>query len=806
MIGMRRMAGAVRLLARRRWIGSARLVLAGLCISGALSGCGQAQEGVLELAEARFLKSDEPQPPSDLAPWKKQWLPDDWSENRPGASGLAWYRFTVAMPAQPQGDYAFYLTATLSNSQLFVNGVLAGQSGELAGLPPGRWEPVQLFVVPGALLRQGDNVIDLRINVPPGRDGGIGTALFGPYEPLYARQLQDQFGHTIGPAAASLTTLALGFFVLILWFRIRSDREYFIFAIGTIIWGLHTAATLMPRDLLPPPHFAVWWNVAYVLWVMMLCIFCVRFARAEWPRYEKGVLLYAAATVPLLYLAASADLLYPVAAALRLGAIAAALVALYAVIGNALRTRDALSWILLATGAGAAFFGIHDWMAAQDTDNLRPMYLVPYLALFFLTLVGWIMIDRFVKTLREYEALNVELEQRVEEKSRALAIEVDLQAEARRDAEAANVAKSRFLAAASHDLRQPLHALGLFASALNQRTQDAESRELTGRINQSIAALESLFSEVLDVSRLDAGAVTVNLQPVALQPMFERIANDLSSAAEEKNLALRFVPTARLVRSDPIHLERILRNLVANAIRYTASGGILVGVRPRSGALVLEVRDAGIGIAEEHQARVFDEFYQVGNVERDRRQGLGLGLSIVKRLCDLMGHGLALSSAPGRGTAFRITLAPAEAVPANEDVFAGPPAAAALQGARIVVIDDEPDVRDSMAALLGSWGSKVFAFANAEDALAAPPEGTRPALLVVDYRLRAGTTGLEAARLLREAWGADIPVLLVSGESSADELARIKASGFPLLHKPVPPAKLKSLLLHLLDVSSRHAR
>jgi signal transduction histidine kinase len=729
MIGMRRIEGVVRgarRLARRRCPALPRLPLAGLFIAAALCACTPVEGDEQELRQARFLADDAPRPPADAAPWKAQALPDDWSESRAGRDGFAWYRFEVALPAPATRDHAFYLTATLSNSQLFVNGVLAGQSGELQGIPPGRWEPVQLFVVPAGLLAAGDNRLDLRIFVPRGRDGGIGIALFGPYEPLYARQLRDEFGHAIGPAAASLTTLALGFFVLILWLRIRSDREYFIFAVGTILWGLHTAATLMPRDLLPPPHFAVWWNVAYVLWVVMLCVFCVRFARAKWPRYEKGVFAYAAAAVPVLYAAAAVDLLHPVAAVLRLGAIGAALGALYAVIGNALRQRDALSWILLATGAGAAYFGIHDWLAAQDPANLRPMYLVPYLALFFLTLVGWIMIDRFVKTLRQYEALNAELEQRVAEKSRALAIEVELQAEARRDAENANIAKSRFLAAASHDLRQPLHALGLFASALNQRTQDAESRELTGRINQSIEALESLFSEVLDVSRLDAGAVGVNLQAVQLQPLFDRIANDLSSAAEEKNLALRFVPTARLVRSDPVLLERILRNLVANAIRYTEAGGILVGLRPRAGRLVLEVRDAGIGIAAEHQARVFDEFYQVGNVERDRRQGLGLGLSIVKRLCDLLGHGLELASAPGRGTVVRIALEAAQAEPANDEVFAVPVIANSLKGARIVVIDDEVDVRDSMLALLGSWGCEAAAFPTAEEALAAGRGGAPP--------------------------------------------------------------------------------
>ncbi len=737
------------------------LAAAGLLALFALGACGTRPAEVVELAQARFVASADMQPPPEDAPWKAQPLPDDWRASRPGASGSGWYRFTVVVPRPEGRDFGFYLTATLSNGQLFANGVLAGQSGELRGDPPERWEAVQLLAVPGSLLRAGENTLDLRIHVPPGSAGGIGPALFGPWSALYPRQLADQFGHTIGPTAASLTLLALGGFILILWIRIRDDVEYLVFAAATILWGLHTAVTLLPHAPLPAPHFAIWWNAVYVLWVVLLCIFCVRFTRMRWPRYERLALGYAAACVPALYAAAAAGVLGPAAAAARLGAIAAAAAALLAVIDNALRKRDTVSWMLLATAAVAAVVGARDWLAAQDPANLRPMYLVPYVALAFFAFVGWIMIDRFAGTLAEYAKLNVELERRVAEKSAALEVEARRQAEARREAESANLAKSRFLAAASHDLRQPLHALGLFASALNQRTQDAESRELTGRINDSIAALESLFSEVLDVSRLDAGAVKADPHAVALQPLFDRLANDLAPSAEEKNLALRFVPTSRAVRSDPVLLDRIVRNLVANAIRYTERGGILVGVRRRAGSLVLEVRDSGIGIPPEHQARVFEEFYQVGNAERDRRQGLGLGLSIVKRLCDLLGHGISLSSAPGRGTTFRIALGEAAEAPAPATASVAAVADGSFAGQRIVVVDDDVDARDGMAAVLRAWGCDVIAVAAPDEARRKIGSGPPPALLIVDYRLAADTTGLEAARSLRLAWGGEVPVVIV---------------------------------------------
>ncbi len=768
-----------------------------LATATVLAACAPETADQQVFSRAGFLASTEAAPPPDAAPWADQRLADYWEDSHPGRYGFAWYRFELAAPPPGRGDFGFYLTETLSNAQLFVNGAFAGQSGDLTGETPRRWEAVQLFAVPRALLKPGRNVLHLRVFVPAGAPGGIGPAIFGPHEGLYLRSLRDQVGHTIGPAVASLTILVLGLIILVLWLRARNDRNYVLFAVATTLWGAHTTLTLLPRAPLPPPHYEVLWNAMYVTWVALLCIFCIRFARARWPLYERAAIAYAILSVPAMYAGEAFGQLMNTAAGVRLGAILIALAGVYALVGNALRTRDTLSWILLATGAVAAVLGVHDWVASQDPGTLRPMYLVPYLALFFIALIGWIMIDQFVRTLRQYEQLNVELERRVQEKSAALEVEAARQAEARREAESANLAKSRFLAAASHDLRQPLHALGLFATALDERARDPGSRELVGRINQSVGALESLFNQVLDVSRLDAGAVTAEPRPVALQPVFDRVENDLSSDAEEKGLALRFVPTARAVRTDPVLFERVLRNLVSNAIRYTARGGVLVGLRKDGQRLALEVRDSGIGIAPEEQARVFEEFYQSGNPGRDRRQGLGLGLAIVKRLCDLLGHEIHLESRPGRGTVFRVGLEPCAPPAATGD--AAETAAAPLAGARVVVIDDERDVRDSMGAILTTWGCRVSLFATIGEAREAIGADDRPDLLIVDYRLKGEATGLDAAREFEAAWGDRTRVLIVSGESSAPELARIGASGYPLLHKPVPPARLRSLLAHLLS-------
>ena len=779
--------------------------LGALAFASLLSACAIDASDQQRLDRAGFLASDEAMPPDDAAPWAPQRLSDFWEDSHPARHGFAWYRLEADAPKTARGDFGFYLTETLSNAQLFVNGTFAGQSGDLAGETPKRWEAVQLFVVPRSMLRPGRNVFHLKVYVPAGSPGGIGPAILGPHEALYLRSLRDQVGHTIGPAVVSLTILLLGLIIFVLWLRARHDRNFLLFAVATGIWGAHTTLTLLPRAPLPSPHYEVVWNAMYVTWVAMLCIFCIRFARARWPAYERVAIGYAIASVPAMYAGNALGLLNPAASWVRLGAIGIAFVGVYALVENAIRTRDTLSWILLSTGAVAAVLGVHDWLAAQDPDTLRPLYLVPYLALFFIALIGWIIIDQFVRTLREYAQLNVELEKRVAEKSAALEVEAARQAEARREAESANLAKSRFLAAASHDLRQPLHALGLFASALDERARDPRSRELVGRINQSVGALESLFNQVLDVSRLDAGAVKAEPRPVALQPLFDRIANDLSSDAEEKGLALRFVPTARAAITDPVLLERVLRNLVANAIRYTARGGILVGVRPRGGRLAIEVRDSGIGIAPEEQGRVFEEFYQAGEPARDRQQGLGLGLAIVKRLCDLLGHELTLASRAGRGTVFRVGLVACEA-PAEAFGHGPSPSPVSLAGVAVAVIDDERDVRDSMGAILSTWGCRVSLFASFEEARAVVGPGEAPALLIVDYRLQGNATGLDAARELERAWGGRTRVLIVSGESSAAELARIGASGYPLLHKPVAPAKLRSLVAHLVAPEASGSR
>jgi signal transduction histidine kinase/CheY-like chemotaxis protein len=372
---------------------------------------------------------------------------------------------------------------------------------------------------------------------------------------------------------------------------------------------------------------------------------------------------------------------------------------------------------------------------------------------------------------------------------------------ARLEAENANLSKTRFLAAASHDLRQPLHALGLFSAALQARTREPEDKRLAQNISISVEALEKQFNALLDISKLDAGVIKPVTADFALGPLIERMRLEYEGAAQAQGVALRTVPCSLVVASDPMFVERILRNLVSNAVRYTERGRILVGCRRRGGQALVQVWDTGIGIPAEHVDKIWEEFYQVGNPERDRQKGLGLGLATAKRLVRLIDSRIEVRSAPGRGTVFSFALplgrakpvaplrpAPEDAVPADS-----------LAGKLVVAIDDERSVREGMEAVLGLWKCDVLAAGSLEEALDRLPDfGRYPDVLLVDYRLREGVTGVDVIKRIRRELGIDVPALLISGTTLPESLVEIEAAGFDLLYKPVTAELLRERVLRLL--------
>lgn len=370
---------------------------------------------------------------------------------------------------------------------------------------------------------------------------------------------------------------------------------------------------------------------------------------------------------------------------------------------------------------------------------------------------------------------------------------------ARDRAEAANRAKSRFLAASSHDLRQPLHTLSLYSAALKLRAPNGATGEIAGHIDTALASLSALVNSLLDISKLDAGAVQPELQCTGLKALIERIEADYRPVAREKGLEFRVAAADVQVKTDPVLLERLVGNLVDNAFKYTAAGSVMLAAESDELKVRVTVRDTGAGIPAAERERIFEEFYQIGNPERDRSQGLGLGLAIVRRLAQLLGLEVKLESEPGRGSTFAVTM-PLTLEDRPVPAPAAPVAATwrGFDGAQVLVIDDEPEVRTGMRTLLEHLGCRVAVcggYAEAERLL--DERALEVDVIVADFRLRQNENGIDTVRRLRARLG-EVPALLVSGDTAPERLREAQSSGLPLLHKPVSADKLMETMLVVL--------
>lgn len=372
--------------------------------------------------------------------------------------------------------------------------------------------------------------------------------------------------------------------------------------------------------------------------------------------------------------------------------------------------------------------------------------------------------------------------------------------QAREEAVQANISKSKFLAAASHDLRQPLHALGLFVDALESRIHYPEARTIVDNIRISTDALSDLLNSLLDISKLDAGVLEPKPIDFPLHPLLERIQTDYSELANSKSLRLRIVDCGIVINTDPGMLERVLRNLVSNAIRYTENGSVLLGCRRQGNRINIEIHDTGIGISDENIENIFEEFYQIENPERDRSKGLGLGLAIVKRLSDLINCPLSVRSNTNKGSVFSISVpfvANSISIPSSPSTYVED-----IKGARVLVIDDEELIRVGMSQVLEEWGCEVIQAESIQIALDSLKGECEIDMILTDFRLRDNQTGLDAINSIHAACNKNIPAIILTGDTAPERLREAKDSGFKLLHKPVSSAKLRSLMSFLLDEQS----
>ncbi|KAA0572861.1 response regulator [Azospirillum sp. Sh1] len=361
-------------------------------------------------------------------------------------------------------------------------------------------------------------------------------------------------------------------------------------------------------------------------------------------------------------------------------------------------------------------------------------------------------------------------------------------AAAKAAAEQASASKTRFLAAASHDLRQPVQALIMFHHLVTMQPQGEAAAKLLASMGNALGAMTVMLDDILDVSRLDAGIIQVMLRSCSIQTMIASLCAEFSPLAEAAGLELRCIPTNLAVRSDPKLLERILRNFIANAIKYTDKGGILVGCRRAGTNLRIQVWDTGRGIPPNQLASIFEEFHQVDNPERDRRQGLGLGLAIVERLATLLQHPIRVRSTPGRGSMFEILVPLAsqnDPVPKDEET----PIPNGGNGERVAVVDDDPAVLDGVTAFLQEQGYEVVAAPDGDTAVKRLANQA-PDLVIADFRLKGTENGSEVISRLARHFAVQLPGILLTGDTSPARIREASASGFLLLHKPLSPDPL----------------
>ena len=363
---------------------------------------------------------------------------------------------------------------------------------------------------------------------------------------------------------------------------------------------------------------------------------------------------------------------------------------------------------------------------------------------------------------------------------------------ARDEAERANAAKSRILAAASHDLRQPLQALDLFIGLLEDKSDDPAKRRIISNMQQATGAMAELLHALLDISKLDAGAVEPELVDFPVRRIFENALRMSAPLVAEKNIALGMVSSHAVVRSDPALLERIVQNFLSNAIAHSGAERVLVGGRRRNGAFRIEVWDNGMGIPESEQKNIFEEFYQLDNPARSRLKGVGLGLAIAERTAHLLGHPVAVSSAPGKGSVFSVEVPMVRNTASRDRRRRRVKDAERMpENAFVIVIEDDPNVLIGLKLLLEASDCDVLAASSAEKAAAALAEcGRHPGAVIADYRLGEGKLGTDAIRLIQHVAGAPIPGIILTGDTSPDRIRETRASGFRLLHKPLQATKL----------------
>lgn len=713
--------------------------------------------------------------------WQAQALPDDWGRRGLPRPGLGRYRLRLALTAADTVvPWALWTARFPLHHRVWLNGLLVSDTLDVPDALQPRTTP-WLIELPRGVMREGGN--ELIIEEKGGPRSGLGVLWLGPSAAVERQGLQHRRVFIDLPRALNGLAGGAALFALLLWVRRRGEIAMGWYGALALVLALRNIAFLEPGAPSPP-------GAGLLMYLLIVAVnaafgfFGLSLGAPGWRAWRIWLVVVAVGGVVAGLLspgdAASLDRLrhwvYPL-----LSADAAMATAL--LVRAAWRHQRRSFWLLAGLGLAFVLGGIYDMLLQSGRLLQHWEFALPWLSPLLVLIYGGMLGGRLVRALAESERAGQVLEQRVRERTAAL--------------EAANTAKTRFLAAASHDLRQPMVTIGVLVGVLREQLGSPAQQRLIGRVDEAVAAMEGLLAGLLDLSRLDSAGLRVAREPVALAGLLEAVAAHEREAAAHKGLRLRLrVPPGAVVRGDAVLIEQMLRNLVTNALRYTERGGVLVAVRRRGAHWRIAVWDTGRGIPPEQQARVFEDFVQLDNPQRDRTQGLGLGLAIVRRAAALLGTEVGLRSVQARGSCFSFELpavAPGAAGTAPPEATLPQPLR--LAGLQVALVEDDEGAREALRLRLQAWGAEVLALASPAELQACIAAGRLPALdlLVTDMRLPGGT-GLDVVALVHAAQGA-VPAVVVTGNTAPEDLAQLAASGLPVVHKPFRAEQLAQVIL-----------
>jgi signal transduction histidine kinase/ActR/RegA family two-component response regulator len=712
-------------------------------------------------------------------------LPDSWKPAGLPAAGVGRYRLLVDITPQAVADarrqaWSMRIDHLHAVHTIWLNGELLHST-----LPRPGWLGLptpSLIDVPGRMLQAGANTLDIEIQAA--NQGGLSEAALGPKAGLQRDHFLMRVLTRDALIVLNLIWIAFSLFVVALWWMRRQEAAAGLFGLLVLVGGLRNCRYFITEDLGLSIGVESWLHfLAHVMTSCLQAWFVMALVGRHLPWLHRllWAVLIGFPLVGLLALPHDPDLR---------------------------QTRDALQGVLIMTLAPSIWLmvqwmqrqgvrssmqaglalgwaallvaGLHDFIFGRMIGRIGFSYwmgwMIPLASSAFVLMV----VQRIVQAFNDIEQARQQLEHKVAERTRELA--------------AANAAKGHFLASASHDLRQPVAAIGLITDLLRTQVTDPAVRGLTDRLTRAVRSMESLLKGLLDLSRLDSGTVEVKRQRVRLQALLDAVVSHEAESALQKGLTLRVRNTEAIAWTDPVLLEQVLRNLVGNAIRHTRRGGVLVGVRRRSGPnqWAVQVWDTGPGIGSEDLPRIFEAFVQLGNPGRERAHGLGLGLAIVQRATELLGHPLQVRSRPGSGSCFAVSL-PAcspDGLDTDVPVVAASAADERFERRRVLVVEDDEPLRESIVLWLSNWGLDAVAGPGLAWLKALPRQPWD--LVISDHRLPDGS-GREVVQHLRQAQPG-LPGLIITGDTSAQQLAELAASGMPVLHKPFRAERLKAML------------